>query len=544
MKQDIRKTGREGSVKLPAAFLVGFMVFFISGLEGGAQEDRGKESVIHELRAVPDKEAVSLKDAGLPEAGALIEVSVEEAILLALQNNRSLRVEQYNRPIQSTFEDQEEAVFDPVLTGRAEYGRQRAVFRSRAVSAPLDDTENRVGAEAGISRFFPSGTAVGVSAGGEKTWSDLYSDQYASRLGFSITQALLRGAGTGVNLATLRQARVATQISEYEFRGFSEALVALVEETYWDYALAKRQIEIFEESLKVAEQQLREIEEMITVGRLAETEVTAAQAEIAVQRQGLIAAKGNYETARLRLLRLLNPRKLNLWDVEVKLKQEPRLPEVVLDPVQLHVDIALRLRPELNQAKLGVRGNDLEIVKTRNGLLPKMDFFISLGKTGYADSFGSSVSNITDDYYNVSAGIAFQYPLKNRDADARYRRSVLRREQGLEAVDNLEQLVELEVRTGYIEVTRAREQILATAASRRLQEEKLRIETEKLRVGRSTAFLVSQAQRDFLSSQITEIIVVANYLKALVALYRLEGSLLERRGIAAPGRDPVSLTAY
>jgi outer membrane protein len=320
--------------------------------------------------------------------------------------------------------------------------------------------------------------------------------------------------------------------------------VAQVEETYWDYALARRQIEIFEESLKVSEQQLREIEEMISVGRLAETEITAAQAEIAVQQQGLIGAKGNAETARLRLLRLLNPSSSRMWDLEVKLTEEPRLPEVVLDPVQLHVEIALRLRPEINQAKLGVQSNELEIVKTKNGLLPKMDFFITLGKTGYADSFGSSVRNITDDYYNVLAGVAFQYPLRNRDADARYRRSMLRKDQGLEAVDNLEQLVELEVRTGYIEVTRSREQILASSASRRLQEEKLRIETEKLRVGRSTAFLVSQAQRDFLTSQITEIIAVANYLKALVALYRLEGSLLERRGIAAPGKEPVTLTAY
>jgi outer membrane protein TolC len=60
-------------------------------------------------------------------------------------------------------------------------------------------------------------------------------------------------------------------------------------------------------------------------------------------------------------------------------------------------------------------------------------------------------------------------------------------------------------------------------------------------VGRSTAFLVSQAQRDLLSSQIAEVRAVANYLKALVALYTLEGSLLERRGIEAPGQDAVTL---
>ncbi len=99
--------------------------------------------------------------------------------------------------------------------------------------------------------------------------------------------------------------------------------------------------------------------------------------------------------------------------------------------------------------------------------------------------------------------------------------------------------VELDVRTAFIEVNRTREQISATAATRKFQAEKLRAETEKFRVGRSTSLLVAQVQRDLLFSQIAEVRGVANYLKALVELYRLEGSLLERRGISAPGREPV-----
>ena len=46
---------------------------------------------------------------------------------------------------------------------------------------------------------------------------------------------------------------------------------------------------------------------------------------------------------------------------------------------------------------------------------------------------------------------------------------------------------------------------------------------------------MAQAQRDLLVSQIGEVRAVVNYSKALVTLYRLDGSLLLRRGIAAPG---------
>lgn len=125
----------------------------------------------------------------------------------------------------------------------------------------------------------------------------------------------------------------------------------------------------------------------------------------------------------------------------------------------------------------------------------------------------------------------------NRQARAEHRRALLSRDQAEEALENLARLVQVDVRSAHIEVVRAREQVAATAATRALQEEKARIEKEKFRVGKSTSLLVAQAQRDLLSSRISEVQAVTNYLKSLISLYRLEGSLLERRGIRvnAPG---------
>ncbi|MCJ7595352.1 MAG: TolC family protein, partial [Desulfobacterales bacterium] len=389
----------------------------------------------NQAKAFDSKEDAAVRD------DSPIEVGVHEAIFLAMENNRSLRVERLNPSIRRTFEDEEQAVFDPVLKGELDFSRDKGLEPARSGGFTANTSSTR-GASAGlgVSQYFSTGTTIGVDLSGERSWSDLYSDQYSTRGGMSVTQALLRGAGTGVNLATLSQARLDTEASEYEFRGFAEALVAQVEQTYWDYALAQSQIRIFEESLSLAERQLREIEEMIAVGRLAETEVTAVQAEIAFQRQGLIAARSTMETTRLRLIRLLNPQGKNLWERDVILKDRPAVPEVRLDGVQAHVDVALRFRPDLNQARLGVERGDLEIVKTRNGLLPKLDLFVTLGKTGYADSFGSSVGDMNGDSYDLSVGLKFQYPFKNQGAEARHKRALLGRDQASEAIANLSQL--------------------------------------------------------------------------------------------------------
>ncbi len=467
-----------------------------------------------------------------------IEVTIENALLLALENNRSLSVERLNPSILRTFEERERAVFDPAITGSLSGFRERVEARSGT-----DNTSNRTDAELGISQFFPTGTEMGIDLSTERTYSDLYSDQHVTRAGLTVTQALLRGVGINVNLANLRQAKLDTLASQYEFRGFAESLIALVEETYWDYALAQRQIEIFTVSLELAEQQLSETEERIKIGKLAEIELAAAQAEIALRRVNLINARNTLATTRLRLLQLLNPPGTNLWNRAIILKDQPSVPDVRLDDVESHVEVALRMRPDLNQARLGVQRGDLEIIKTKNGLLPVMDVFITMGKTGYADSFGSSVNDLGEGY-DISGEISFSYPFRNRHAQARHRWAKLSRSQSAEAIENLAQLIQVDVRSAYIEVERAKEQVAATAASRKLQEEKLRAETEKFRVGRSTTLLVAQAQRDLVASQISEIQSVVDYLKSLVELYRLEGSLLERRGISAPGREPVELSIH
>jgi outer membrane protein TolC len=167
-------------------------------------------------------------------------------------------------------------------------------------------------------------------------------------------------------------------------------------------------------------------------------------------------------------------------------------------------------------------------------LLPKLDLFISLGKSGYAESFGESVNDLGGDSYDYQAGLAMAYPLFNRQAEGRHLRARNQRQQAEKALENLKQLVALDIRTAYLEVNRTRQQIDASKATRRFQDEKLRIETEKFRVGRSTNLLVAQAQRDLLASRLDEVRAVVDYLKAITNFYRLEGTLLDRRGIRIP----------
>jgi outer membrane protein TolC len=469
-----------------------------------------------------------------------LKIGIQEAILLAVENNRSLVVERMNPEISRTFEKEERALFDPILDAEVSNRRTVAERLSRAGSSTESSIVDSVTGSLSLGKFFPTGTTLALEGSTSYTDSSLYSDTFtANRVGFTVTQALLQGMDIRANLASVNQARLDTLISQYELRGFTEVLLEEVESKFWDYALAQRQIEIYTDSLSLAEKQMAEAQERIKIGQLAETELAASQAEVALRRENLINARSDLAKERLNLLRLLNPSPNIDWSRDVVLEYETSWPSFELDNVEQHVQVALKMRPDLNQARLQIQQGDLEVIKTKNGLLPKMDFFIAFGKTGYANTFNRALNDINSGSYDVTGGLIFEYPPINRAAKAQHSRAVISRQQLLEALENLAQLVQVDVRSAYIEVTRASEQITATAATRNFQEQKLRTETEKFRVGKSTSLFVAQAQRDLLASQIAEIQAFANYRKALVALFRLEGSLLQRRGISAPGTTPV-----
>ena len=65
------------------------------------------------------------------EQGRLV-LTVEQAAILALENNRDLRVRRLTPEIVATFEDIERGIFDPEFFGRAEILQEEAVEVSRA----------------------------------------------------------------------------------------------------------------------------------------------------------------------------------------------------------------------------------------------------------------------------------------------------------------------------------------------------------------------------------------------------------------------------
>ena len=293
-------------------------------------------------------------------------LTVAGAVLESLKNNKAFIVQTFQPQITRTFEDNALSVFDPVLKGQISQSADRAPLGLTGYYATTDSTAASLSLDKTLT------TGATVSLGANAQGSDSSAGTGATSLTAKLNQPLLKGAFPKVNLVSLQQARLDSRISDYELRGFAVTLVAQVEEAYWDYAIAMRNIAIVEESLSLSRRQLEDTLERIRVGKLADVERVAAEAEVALRQVDLINARSARESARLALLRLVSPSGGEPWDRAVNLRDEPEAAiQGEVAPVDDYVRTAMRLRPDLNQARLQMERGDLELIKTKKRPSPQ-----------------------------------------------------------------------------------------------------------------------------------------------------------------------------
>jgi len=459
-----------------------------------------------------------------------LRVTLIEAILTALENNPAVSIQRLGADINAERVSSEKAAFYPELSASATKSETEAERRVGSLKEPVSVTDERTSYSVELRGTAPTGTQISADLTLDGSVSSLYSDQYVGRFGLTVTQSLLKGLTPAAYLAALRQARLDLELSRAELKAIAEQVVFDAERAYWNLYLAIQAVHIREESMRLAQRQLDETMERIAVGRLAELEQASVEAELAARRVDLLDARNILSEARLELTYLLNQTQ-DGWDKFILTREEPTIPEDTLSPLEQHLEMGRMYRSDLIQARLELKKGNIAVAKTKNGLLPRLDLFINLGRSAYAGSFSDVVPDLDSPFRDVSAGLTLTLPVPGGRQSADYHQALLTAEQRELMLDNMERLMERDVRSAYLQIQLARERIQATRVARELQEKNYAAELEKFRVGKSTNLQVALVERNFTEAQLDETRARVSFLMALTSLYLSEGTLLQRRGV-------------
>ena len=495
------------------------------------------------------------------------DLSLDHALRTAFERNRSLAVRQYSPDITRQAIAEAQASFDPNITATVEYHEQaRPGTSSSAVATQvgttgdesLDDaiaaisglaettrtirelvsgaettvtTSDGLGASVTMSQTASTGTTFTLTGDYLRSGGDDLDSEYTGTWDLRVTQSLLRGFGPDVNLVSVRQARNDAAISEQAFRDYALTLAESVELAYWELALAQETLRIREFSQALAAEQLKLNEALIAVGKLSGSDRVSAEAELAAQEAALVNAKADLQERAIELWQWMNPESQTPSEIRMSPVPLPDIPEIPF-AVEGSLALGMQFRPDLAQAHLDVENGTLSVVATKNGLLPRLDAFVSYGTYSSGSTSGAWNDGLSDSTYDqFSAGLTFSMALGNRAEKARYRRALFQADQARAAVHNLEQQVETDIRKAVVELERQQAQITASQQELAMREKELEVETEQFRLGRSTNLDVMQVRRDLVQAKVSEATARVRYLQGVATLYATEGTLLTRRGI-------------
>ena len=519
------------------------------------------------------------------EPGAPIRLTRDGAILEALSRNRAIEVARWGPRIGDTYVPEARAAFDPVLLGSVSTGHDTQQIATTSGSSALSNIQtvsngsssaaatattaatpinrtiqlvNQIQQLAStigqpdhpfvktdstqgsltVQEFLPTGTQVFLT--GSTTAADTNastSDDYQGAWTLEVNQALLQGAGTGVNLIALHQAQNQAVQSRYAFRGAVLDIVNQVELAYWNLVLANEVLKIREAAVRLADEQLKRNEDLLSVGKAIEGDVMAAKAEKATRSADLTDAQAAVRAQTIALVRLLNPDVTQPWQLAFETVDPAEVLQVAVNPDESE-RLALQYRTELAQARLSLANLDLNVAKAKNDLLPKLDLVGSYGLTSRGTSAGGATEFLgQSDFENYRIGIEFNTAFVKRAERARYHRAAFTQSQAEKSIANLEQSLAAEIRQAVVEVDRQWQRIEATREAVQSRIEQFRVAEGRYEVGKTTNLDMLIVQRDLIQAQVDEATARVKYIQALTSLYAAEGALLERRGITLDTND-------
>ncbi|MCX7044714.1 MAG: TolC family protein [Candidatus Sumerlaeota bacterium] len=491
------------------------------------------ESAVREaIRAAESKRAEMP-----PDQATTLAVTRDGAILTALARNRSLAVQRFGPDISAQSIQEARAAFDPNLLATVSYGRDKTPNSRKAFDGLSANVTKTGDATFNVTEFLPTGTEVFLSGGVSRTKTNNQNWSSLGNWSAGVNQSLLRGFGPDVNLVTLRQAENTAARNQHELRGFVLDIVQQVETAYWELALANATLEIRLFSVSLAQEQLQLNFDLISVGKISKDVIITAEAELASRQADLVDAKAAVRARVIDLVRLLDPDRASQWAVNFDLIDAPEAGRVDLNP-EISAQLAMAYKPELAQSRLDLANSDLEIVRTRNGLLPKLDAFGSYGRMRSGDTIGDAIRGMDNgEYNNYQVGMNFEMAPLNRAERARYRRAQFQQSQAEAAIRNFEQLLESQVRQATLEAERQWERIQATQKVVKSRQDELAVEKDRFFVGKATNLDNMIVQRDLIQAQIDEVTARVRYIEAVTRLYFSEGTLLDRRGVGAQTKE-------
>jgi len=343
-----------------------------------------------------------------------LNLSLPDAIALALENNLDIAVSEYTPWIDETQILQAEGggtplgqfviggggggVFDPVIAVNSSVSDT-----SRTVNNPLT---SGVGTSAGAltqsmhdtqinlsyTQELHSGTTFNILLNNDRNSTspsaNIFNPAITSSLIVAIEQPLLNGWGFLPHTRFILEAKNTSAIGKLQFEEQVIASITQVETQYWILVADRQAVDVANETIAAYQKFYDADKRLLKIGSVSPSDVVFAESFLAQGNQILLGARAAEQTQAAEVLRLItkDPSDPRLKGVDVAPttapEHSPQVPNISLEDAAKE---AWASRPELQIDQLVLRNDDYNVRATHNALLPSLNLsaeYVSVGLSG------------------------------------------------------------------------------------------------------------------------------------------------------------------
>jgi outer membrane protein len=459
---------------------------------------------------------------------------------------------------------------DPVVSGTVQLGRAYMPETSKFLTGTFQLNQNTDEYNFAYNQGFLPGETLAVTFNNSRTtvnanspFSAFYSPTLNSTFNAQITQHLLQGFGWAVNGRYIAITKNNRRITDSAFRAQLLYTIDQIENIYWGLVGAYEDEKAKEGALKQSTQLLSDDQKQLQIGTLAPLDVVNANAQVASDQQALTTSKTKLEYQQL-IIKQAIARNLDdpifaaaavIPTDRVSLLETPEEEKPLQDLVQQ----AYANSPNVEQALLQLKNQEITLKSVKNALLPVLDVYGYYGAQGIGGSknplincvdipgFGNPCNGtpglnipyttvlgnlVNSSGANKGVGFNFTVPIRNRQAQAQQERAQIEYRQSQMRLQQLYVQLKMQVTNQIYGLQNDRAQVKSAEASQNYAIQSLDAEQKKYRLGASTSANVLSQTRNLETAQDNLIAAQTTYAVDRASLSELVADTLQKYGIS------------
>lgn len=292
------------------------------------------------------------------------------------------------------------------------------------------------------------------------------------------------------NMASIRQTRSTADASELDATRARQTALYTVAANYVTLVAQREQLTVREQSLAAQRDLEAQVQAFVDAGTRSIADLYAQQAAVASANLDVVQARRALELARLEIIRTLQLDPAGDYDFTAP----PLADSSITEPLDSLIARALAHRSDLDAQELRLRAADAAVNAASASKWPTLS--LSLGyNTSYSSVSDFGFIDQLDQRRGGAVSLGFSVPIFDKfSTRSATQQAAIQVDNARLALDKQRLEVGLEVRQAWLDLTSAREQLVAAQAQQRSAEMALTASRERYQAGAATLVELAQAR--------------------------------------------------